>query len=278
MSSKIDAMIGATHGPDDPMSMSFTRSLMGNLYIGDAEIEEPRYYVQVFTISKREHLVQQPPLIPYLIIPACGPEEEYKLVVKIPHPMLQGRQHPDKGELEIFRQKAESVAQSICNPNNLTLDQDAAVTNPTGLGVDLHAQGVFWSRNEVPTKDELKKAHARVERYYTQLIERARTLEVANPKELESLLNQDYHLAAEYFGIETPWHRKLRYSAECPNCGEQIKSAKLAYHVNSAGLICVIDKARAADALVGQEEQASRAEKAKPREPESPSRRGKTSA
>jgi|GEM_PF-4338358 hypothetical protein len=276
--SKFDATVGEVHGPSDPMSMSFTRSQMGDMYVGEAEIEAPRYYISIFTVSKREHIVQQPPLIPYLIVPACSADEDYKLVVKIPHPMLQIERHPDKNEAQIFRHQAERVAQSICNPNNSSLDQDAQIRIPTGLGVDLNAQGVFWSKNEVPTKDELQKAHARVDKYYMQLIERARQLEIANPKELESLLNQDYHLAAEHFGLETPWHRKLVAKMDCPNCGEPLKSTKLAYHINSAGLICVIDKERSADALMGQDEKASRAGNAASPGTESPLRRGKTGA
>lgn len=269
----VNSTVGDVHGPTSTQAQSFTRAQMGELYVNPADIEAPRYFVYLYTVSKREHIVQQPPAVPHLIVPACGPDEEYKKVVAIPHPFQQIERHPDKNEAIIYREVAEKVAQSLCNPDNPTLDQDYVVRSPLGLGVNLNAQGVFWSRNDPPTKEEIAKAKKRVEQYYASLIERARTLEIANPKELEQLINQDYHLAAEHFGIETSWHKKLIQKAECPNCGEPIKSAKLAYHVNSLGMICVIDEERAALALP---QRSSRAGEASADESES-SNRGRRS-
>lgn len=246
-----NAVVGDIHGPTTPQSQSFTRTEMGEMYVNPADLEPSRYHVHIYTISKREFVVQQPPAIPYLIIPACGPNEEYKKVVSIPHPFLESERHPDKNEAIIYRTVAERVAMSICNPNNTSLDQDytAPLRTVLGAGVNLTVQGVFWSKNDPPTKEELKKAHARREAYYAQLLEQSRTLEIANPKELEQLINPDFHMAAEYYGVETGWHRKLVQKVECPNCGEMLKSPTLAYHVNSAGVICVIDEERAARAL-----------------------------
>lgn len=269
MSSPVTAVVGNIHGPSDPASQSFTRAQMGEMYINPAELEPPRYHVYLYTVCKREHTVQQPPAVPHLVIPACGPDEEYKKVIAIPHPFLQIERHPDKNEAIIYREVAERVAQSLCNPDNPTLDQDYVVRQPLGFGVNLNAQGVFWSLNDPPAKEEILKARKRVEKYYASLIERARTLEIANPKELEQLINQDFHMAAEHFGLETSWHHKLIQKAECPNCGEPIKSATLAYHVNAAGLICVIDEERAAAALP---QRASRAEEVSAGGPESPNR------
>ena len=274
---------GDFHGPTAPQSQSFTRAEMGNMYVGDADITPSLYHVYLYTTSRREHVVEQPPLIPYLIIPACKDSEEYKLVIAIPHPMLQIERHPDKNEAIIYRHAAERVAQSICNPDNPSLDQDFVnARRPSAIGVNLNAQGVFWSRNNPPKAEEIEAARKRVEKYYRGLLETARTLEVANPKELESLLNQDYHMAAEYAydrfpGYrEIPWHPRQLEKVECPNCGERIKNKKLAYHVNSAGLVCVIDVERAAVALAGQEQgrtaKSSRSEDASSRGPESPSR------
>ena len=148
----------------------------------------------------------------------------------------------------------EKVAQSICNPNNHSLNQDAVPPEQsiTGYGVDLNAQGVFWSRNNPPTEEEISKAEARRERYYQGLLERARTLEISNPKELEGLINQDYHMAANFFNVETSWHKKMVKFEECPNCGEQVKPG-VAYHKNSLGLLCIIDKKRAKDAGITAE-------------------------
>lgn len=274
---------GNMYGPQTPQSQSFTRMEMGTMYIAPGSVIQPQYFVYLYTTSKREHIVQQPPLIPYLIIPACKDSEEYKLVIEIPYPMYQIERHPDKNEAAIYPHEAERVAQSICNPDNPSLDQDFVNTQrPTAIGVNLNAQGVFWSRNNPPKQEEIEAARKRVDKYYRGLLETARTLEVSNPKELEALLNQDYHMAAEYAyerfpGYrEIPWHPRLLAKVECPNCGERIKNAKLAYHVNSAGLVCVIDAKRAADALMGQEQgrtaKSSRSGEAPSKGPESPSR------
>jgi hypothetical protein len=267
MGTPVNAVVGDIHPPTSPQAQSFTRAQMGEMYIGEADITPPQYHVHIYTVSKREFVVEQPPLIPYLIIPPCEEGELYRKVISIPSPMLQVERHPDKNEAQIFRHQGERVAQSICNPDNPTLDQDYVNRKSLAFGVNLNIQGVFWSRNDPPTKEELEKAQKRVQSYYASLIERARTLEIANPKELEQLINQDYHLAAEFFGVETSWHHKLISKAECPNCGEAIKSASQAYHVNSAGLVCVIDKDRAAVAL-----QASRASDSSADRPESRNR------
>lgn len=269
--STINSVIGTLHGPSDPASQSFTRAKMGDMYVNPADIEPARYHVHLFTISKREFTVQQPPAIPHLVIPACGPDEEWKKVISIPHPFLQIERHPDKNEAIIYREVGERVAQSLCNPDNPTLDQDYVVKQPLGWGVNLNAQGVFWSLNETPSKEEIAKAHQRREKYYGSLIERSRTLEIANPKELEALINQDFHMAADYFGIETNWHKRLVSKVECQNCGEPLKRSGLAYHINAAGDYCVIDAERAAAVLP---QRASRAGEESEAGPESP-RRGR---
>lgn len=257
--SEIHAVIGELHGPQTPQSQSFTRTQMGSMYIGEADIPPTQYHVYIYSISKREFVVEQAPLIPYLIIPACGPDDPYRKAVEIPHPMLQIERHPDKNEAVIYRHQAERVAESICNPNNPTLDQDYVSKSPLGLGVDLHAQGVFWSLNNPPRAEEIKKAQRRVERYYTGLIERARTLEVSNPKELEQLINQDYHMAAEYFGLETSWHRKLVQKADCPVCAEPLKPGAAICRVCGA----ILDAEKAAKFGVTEESlRSSRAQEA----------------
>lgn len=274
---------GEFHGPETPQAQSFTRAAMGTMYIAPGSLIAPQYHVYLYTTSRREFIVQQPPLIPYLVIPACKDSEEYKFVYSIPYPMYQIERDPDKqNEARVYPHEAERVAQSICNPDNASLNQDYVNPRPTAVGVNLNAQGVFWSKNNPPKPEEIEAARKRIDKYYRGLLETARTLEVSNPKELETLLNQDYHMAAEYAyekfpGYrEIPWHPRQLEKVECPNCGERVKNRKLAYHINAAGLVCVIDPKRAADALMGQEQgrttKSSRSEGASGRLPESPSR------
>lgn len=249
-----DSTLGRQHGFTAPTSRALGAA-DNMVHTGwDANLFRPAdHYVYLYTVSDREFTISQPPLFPRFILPARKPGERVSMIAKIPSPFLQIDREGAVGDLIVRAHVGECVAQSICNPNNYTLDQDAVTPDATitGLGVDLNAQGIFWSTNDPEhlTEVEIKKAEKRRERYYNALLERARTLEIANPKELEGLINQDYHMAAEYYGVETTWHKKLVKFAECPNCGENIKT-DIAYHRNSSGIICIIDTARAAKAGV----------------------------
>ena len=240
--------IERTNSPDNVRSRTIAADLNLKDGVWDANLyRAPDYHVYIYTVSDREFLVQQPPLFPRLIIRARNEGERYSLVLRIPSPFPQTDREGAVGDIMVRAHVGERVAQSICNPNNPSLNQDASLAAGTilGLGVDLNAQGVFWSLNNPPTEEEIAKAEQRREKYYRFLLEQARTLEISNPKELESLIHQDYHMAAEYFHQETSWHRKFTRLVECPYCGEQIKPG-IAAHQNSLGGVCILDEARAA--------------------------------
>jgi hypothetical protein len=252
MADEVNAKLGNSYGPTSPQSRAIGAGL--NLSDGawDANLYRvPDYFIYIYTISDREFIVSQPPLFPRLIMRPKKKGERYSLLLKIPHPFQQIDREGAIGDLMVRGHRAEQVAQSLCNPNNITLDQDAIPPEQTvlGLGQDLNAQGVFWSRNEPPTEAEIMAAERRRERYYRSLIERARTLEISNPRELENVLHQDYHMAAEFFGVETTWHKHMVKYETCPNCGEMVKPG-VAYHKNSMGIVCIIDEARAKKAGV----------------------------
>jgi hypothetical protein len=221
----------------------------------------PEYYVYLYTISKREFTVYRAPLIRSLIIPACGPTERYRLVTRLSQPFPQPDTDPKNGDVIVHDRgkshDARYIAQDICNPDNMTLDQNAYVGMNdrlvSGYGTNLSAQGVFWSLSNPPAEEEIKAAERRREIYYGKLWEQANMLAAADPKALAVALTQDHHMAAEYFGREASWHQILRPMADCPNCGEKIKPG-IAFHKNQElGIICVIDpgRARAAGVLVG---------------------------
>lgn len=254
--SDVNAKLGTMHGFEAPSSKSVARSMGSDVNITDGAFDanlyrKPDYYIYIYSVADRDFVVSQPPLFRQLIFSAKEPNQRYRQVLKIPAPFQQVDREGAVGDIIVRAHPAERVAQSLCNPNNVTLDQDAVPpeTAILGLGQDLNAQGVFWSKNHPPTEEEIKAAEKRRERYYRSLIERARTLEIANPKELEGLINQDYHMAAEYFGVETSWHRKMVKAEECPNCGETIKPG-IAYHKNSLGFLCIVDMERAKKAGV----------------------------
>lgn len=246
-----NAKVGRVLGPAAPQSKSMAVQNNPPAAWDAALYREPDHFVYIYSVSDRSFQISQPPLVSNLNIPARKEGERYIRVCTIPHPFNQYDRESGNGEVIVRAHVGELVAASLVNPNNPTLDQDMRVPDGAtlGLGVDLTAQGVFWSLNDPPTEQELMKAEKRRERYYRGLIERARTLEISNPQELEFLINQDYHMAAEFFGIETGWHKKYQLRAECPACGETIKPG-VAYHKNSMGILCIVDAKRAADAGV----------------------------
>jgi len=246
-STEVTANLGRMHGFGAPTSKALGSELNLKDGVWDANLyRPPAYHVYIFTVSDREFLVSQPPLFPRLIIRPRAQGERATLVATLPAPFNQIDREGAVGDLMVRAHPAERVAQSICNPNNVTLNQDAIPPEASisGIGVDLNAQGVFWSLNNPPTEDEIKAAEMRRERYYRVLLERARTLEISNPRELENLLNQDYHLAAEFFGVETSWHKKLVKFEACPACGGQMKPG-VVIHAKPDGCGAVLDWDRA---------------------------------
>lgn len=238
-----NSALGRQHGFTAPES----KAAASPYNVGDGTFDAnlfrpPDYFVYIYTISDREFIVCQPPLFPRLIIRPKVAGERYSLCLRLPSPFQQEDREGAIGDLIVRATPAERVAASLCNPNNPTLNQDAVLSAGTilGLGVDLNAQGVFWSKNNPPTEAEITAAEQRRERYYKQLLEKARTLEISNPKELEWLINQDYHMAAQYFGVETSWHKKLVKFTECPLCGEPMKP-DVAIHAGANGCGGVVD-------------------------------------
>ena len=206
----VNASIGNVHGPTDPGSLSMANDKNGVVSYLDADIlQKPSSFVYVFTVAKREFQVNLPPQLRSLSIPACGPKERYKLVTRLPQPFQQACDETDRVGIRVRTHDARKIAMDICNPSNTSLDQDMKLDPKfvLGSGNDLTRQGVFWSLNETPTEKEIAAAEGRRAKYYRGLLEHARTLELANPKELEFALTQDYHMAADFFGEERTWHK-----------------------------------------------------------------------
>jgi len=247
------ATLGRTFSPDAAPSAALAGSENSKNFSSHVDpnlLRKPEYFVYLYSVSGREFTVELPPHIRRLIIRACPAGQPWTLVTKLAHPFQQP-DNDDNGNLIARSHDARRVAMDICNPSNTSLDQDLRLDPKFVLayGNNLTQQGVFWSLNYPPTEEEVKKAVARKETYYRGLLEKARTLELANPKELEFELNMDYHMAADYFGVETNWHKRVERPAFCPNCGEGIKTG-VAFHKHPDGFLCVIDWKRTVEAGV----------------------------
>lgn len=246
-----NAQIGRVFQPSDAPSArmaelenakNFSSRLDPNL------LREPDYYVYVYTVSPREFIVERPPHLKRLIVRACPRGEKYAMVTRIAHPFQQP-DYDGNGELIARSHDARKVAMDICNPSNITLDQDAQIDMTYAEGTNLTRQGIFWSLHNPPTDEEVNAAIARKETYYRGLLERARALEHVNPRELELTLTPDYHAAADYFNVETSWHKTMVRPDACPHCGDPVRPG-VAFHKNAMDTICVLDWRRAVDAGV----------------------------
>lgn len=201
------------------------------------------YFIYIFNTGAMKHVVDRPPMFLKVNIPACNKGERYRIAFKLPNICHQTWPDPDTGTPRVHSEYGERVAMDMINPNNLGVDQDAEIDPSTvfSAGNDLSVFGVFWSRNETPTEEELQKAEARRDKYYRRLIttarEKARLGKHVDITDIE-------HMAAEHFRLNESWHTVVEAPIDCPNCGEQIK-AGVAYHKNSMDLICVLDWDRA---------------------------------
>jgi hypothetical protein len=218
-------------------------------------LPEVKYFVHVYNIAGREFFIQRP-LIPKLKARACPAGERYIKVTSLRHPYLQLDHEDNDVSTPRFREhSAERIAQDICNPESLSLDQNVITADAFNLGGNLSTQGLFWSKNDPPTEEELKAVEKRLEIRYQTLLDTATALEkVNNGRDLYDRITPEWHAAADYFGIETSWHQKRTKKApevskvECPNCGEPIKPGAPFHFVE--GVACVNDWQRAVAAGV----------------------------
>lgn len=218
---------------------------------------KPEYYVYIYSVvdprpAGSPLLRHQPPLTRNLRITECPRNEKYVEVCVIAHPVNQPDINPMNDQPTVYFSDAKRVAQDIVNPSNRTINQDH-VTPPEQMfadGDDYGKLGVFWSLANPPSEEEVAKAVKRKEDHYRMILNNARQMEVADPKQLLEKITITHHVAADYFGEEHSWHRTAERPAYCPNCGERIKNEKVACHPSSAlgGVLCVIDWQRTVEA------------------------------
>jgi hypothetical protein len=167
--------------------------------------------------------------------------------MRVHHPVNLPRLDPDNvnGPPLWKYENAKAVALGICNPDYVGTDlsiQDKELNAENVLSsgeCNLTRQGVFASMNAEPTEEELTKAEKRREAYYRFRLAEADGLERSNPRGLQHILMEDHKMAAEFFGVETNWHRIPSAKVDCPNCGQKIP-ANVAFHYDN-GRICVLD-------------------------------------
>jgi len=236
------------------LSQAMTQSLNNktlNNNIDPGAFRKPDFHVYIYNVANRPFERRLPPQIPLLNLKACPEGKKYVEVLRLSHPFEQADRNIDTGEVLMRYHDARKIAQDIvcCGAANM----DAACPEAIASGVDYRAKGLFWSLNNPPTDEEVKKANKRVEDFFRARLERNVALEYSNPKELQDRLGEDDHLAADYFGEEYSWHKQrvkkvtAAPKVECPYCGDQIKPG-VAFHKGEDGELCILDWKRAYEA------------------------------
>src|SRR5271157_1109400 len=260
--------INATVTPNLQLSAAMTRSHNTDFNFNANEYllsREQDYWVYIFSISECSYSVYRPPIIRQMTLVGKNPKAKYALCARFPHPMNVPDANVDSSELGIKQMDARRFCMDVCNPDNLGFDQNAVIANPTSIGNNLSAKGVFWVTEKectfedgddkkvrpIPPQKYLDDAKKRMEDYYRTLVNRANTVHSSNPKDLAETLTPEHLSAAEYleenFGMQFAWHQRMARLEQCDLCGEKSK-AGVAFHRMEDGGICVKDWTRAVKA------------------------------
>lgn len=253
-------------------AMTRANNIDWNFSTADYMLSRPAdFFVYLFNIAKQEYKVSRLPLIKEMIIPAREESKKYAIVTKLPSPFKFPKGNIDSNDIDIVVLDGRRMAMDIINPDNLSLDQDAVITQSFSVGQNLGRLGVFWSVNEVPTEVELKAATKRLEAYYRGLLTEARAVETSNPQGLSSMLTPAHHAAADYFHETFNWHKKEVHLESCPRCGSPAKVGA-PFHALEGGGLCVGDwdaTIRAGVRSRAQAYEATENEKYAPKQPKS---------
>ena len=211
---------------------------------------EPDYYLNIFNISTLPFVRHRPPDFPTIQIKACPKGEPYVLAVRVADTIRYKWITAETGAPAFDSIAGERWATDLINPANLGNEMWTEVTNPAlqqfhGGGDDLSVRGVFWTRNEVPTAEELGKARSRMENHYRGLVRQAEQM-AADPKRAGEI-GEEHHHAADYLRVNATWHMRTVLGEPCPNCGDMVNPG-IAFHMSSSGMRCILDWKRAVSA------------------------------
>lgn len=206
----------------------------------------PNYVVYIYNVLDKQHIVEQPPLFPHLVIPACpaGKKVEYTTI-----PAFVRERHEKTGTTENYTRKVDGrrCATSLLNPAAFPgtewKSQLQSWRSTDQFGNNLNAWGVFWSltKPDDPNLDaEVKVFREIASKTFEGLIKQAEAL-AASGKAAE--ITPNMHYAMDKLGKQAPWHMATRHMTICPNCGDTIPEG-LSYHRNAFGEKCIIDRDR----------------------------------
>jgi len=145
-------------------------------------------------------------------IPACPDNKPY---VRAPQaiPGTVEDIYPHFGDSETYR-------------NRPTAGEDivAAVLNGGGPNDEIASWGVFASKNEKPTKQELDAAKAKlIQRLNIQLRQADQLFASPDPMDRKSVDDDKFYRAARYLNVKKPWMSEAQEMTVCPFCSSPVR-------------------------------------------------------
>ena len=199
-------------------------------FIGDANtIRQVNYYVYIFNVSEVEVRIERP-WVSYnpaqqsrmIVIPACEAGQRVSKPFKIADVVQVPLRNDSTKMVTLMGQKGEFLAQDAVNPEDPTGNwktmRELGIGQSFNEGVNLYHWGLFWTRNETPTDEEVATARRRLTANYNRLINEAKMLWAGGEqKRLE--IGATHRRAASHFKLEFPWNTLYTEQKQCPQCG-----------------------------------------------------------
>jgi hypothetical protein len=227
-------MDAATFAQASGQDVPVQRLTLGEIPVNFGIKEIPIY---IYNISNEEFNETAPPNHSRFLIRRCPKGQQYLLVGQEEHPFKEQVEDQNGNKSFVYRDGFREVTKML-NPQNPGLDQNYDSADSINVKRNLNVRGVFWSRNNPPTNEELFAARERMEKTYRAVIQDMSAIESRNPDEARAVADWTAHAAADYFGVSTSWHRTdlIPKSAgagrvACGACGEDIfATAKICRH------------------------------------------------
>jgi len=173
---------------------------------------DPPYKVYIWNLGPVRHEVPKGSLGVF-VIPACGDDGELGAPLVLPSVVRDS--YFVEQEMKTHSVSGEYTAQDIVHP------MTAGGKTWWSFGSNLDDLGVFWTKNNPPSDQELMAARTKMEATYRRLLNMAASIEaVGRLDDITPLMR----IAASYFGEDRAWNRIYKKTLECPGCGEPAKA------------------------------------------------------
>lgn len=171
----------------------------------------PQYTLQIFNVGPIRHVVTKGSAGPPggFIIPACEKGKPFGGPLIIPSIVIDT--YMIENEIKTHSVTGEFMCEDIVHP---------LIGKNWSVGQNLDDLGVFWTKNKIPSHDELQAAQKRLELTFREQLAEATGLEAIG--DLRSITPLMRH-AADYFEEDRPWNKIYRKTAECPGCSQPTK-------------------------------------------------------